>query len=493
MAVTVAVAAATTTGPEETAAPSPTVELPPAEEVAGGREPPSPAEGANEPIMSQPPASLGCEPDGCLVWWTEHIDHRPTAVAGDVLVHEGRDGVVGIDVRTGELLWRRDLPENRPVVTPPYAPHLMVADAGGWVTARGSHLWFRTLSSGEIEGEAHLEDLRITRLERYGSGVLVAGYPSDPPYGPHDERLVLVRNDGEVVWQHEDTRVLDVRTDTPVGVLVDDEHEVAFLDPSGGTDRWRQEAGDAHHFFAGANLVRVTTGPETAALERLQPFDGTLLQRREFDGELQFAFPIGASLLHAVVDDEAHLIDADSLRTREVRPARSFHPGEAPIATRTRDGIAVLWPDAESSDPELLVYGYGAGEPLRIALDRHPGVPQAGWNEIHDLGDGVVRVVLAGAQVIDVDLDAAEAVRVLSPAEGWYTEQGLLAALRGADGDSLEFHGALVLVRADDEPRLVGERGEIHLTGASRVVSSDPLIVHGGAGAMRLDRDLLLP
>ena len=105
----------------------------------------------------------------------------------------------------------------------------------------------------------------------------------------------------------------------------------------------------------------------------------------------------------------------------------------------------------------------------------------------------MVRVVLAGAQVIDVDVGAAEVIRVLSPSEGWYTEQGLLAALRGTDGDSLEFHGALVLVRADGEPRLIGARGEIHLTGASRVVSSDPLIVHGGAGAMRLDRDLLIP
>lgn len=92
------------------------------------------------------------------------------------------------------------------------------------------------------------------------------------------------------------------------------------------------------------------------------------------------------------------------------------------------------------------------------------------------VGDGAVRVVLAGRQVTDVDIDTGELTGL-----GFTVDEAV----------DLAIHCDLVRLGEPGSTTLLGADGTVSVVGASRIASTDPLIVHGGSGAMRIDRDLL--
>lgn len=512
-----------------------------------------------------PPERLGCEPEGCLVWWTDEIDHRPVHVLGDIAVHEGRDELVAVDVVTGAVRWRITHPVDRYGPRPPTEIYhlpttygVLLADEHGLVlhanrysdtdpprqrvpdsaegatgedddlygTARvpGSTLWFVDAQTGRTERRDY-ETLRVTSVTRASTGaLLVYGYDGQA----RASSAHFATDDLTVTWTSRPEAPISARL-SPDGsvLLLIDRDTVSALDVEDLHERWRRP-------LEGGGLLTVDDrvvidGLAGGRLVILDLETGEPVAEHDFDADGAYAsivsprslvdWPNAAGVAISVhAGGRHHLLDPrdGAILTFRSLPPETDEPDLTsmwfrPAAVRTGLGLVVLWPATPATTlPELVVHppdgtslGEGIPVPLTIPIPAVPVFLRNGWEgiELFDLGDGTIRVVFARMHVVDVNLGELPNVaihQVVTSEEltGVDLDDGTPRDAERAyweAGTRLFARGSYIVVR-DDTPRdgttttwLSGPHGRISLRGASQVASIDPLIVHGPAGAMRLD------
>jgi hypothetical protein len=455
-----------------------TVELPAVDELETPR------------MVAEPPPTVGCEPEGCLLWWSDEVDHRPVVVTGDLLVHDGRDELIALDARTGQVVWRHDHPETRPGPSFPQTRDAMLLDEDGLVLARGDHLWFREPGSGEMTSEIHVEGANLHQLERLGDGVLAIGTDSTSP--PHRGVLARIsdRDRGVIQWRRTVGAVVGMvpSPPSPTGtVVVRVDGAVIGLGVSDGGERWRLDRSEPQAVLAESRLA--VRGSDEQEVELVDPTTGEVLRRLRFDHGVR-ALSTAGRMLVVVAGDWTHVVDPDSYRQLDARDVSGSVP--APAGAQVERRTVVLWPTGDHRDGrELAIYGPVGGTVQLIELTIDTDVrPWPAQDRVDDIGDHAVRIVLADQQVIFVDVERGQVLRSLSPSNGWTTPEDDLDPLREIAVETVSVHGTMVALRAASSVRLVTLDGSIELRGATRIASVDPLIVHGGLGAVRLEDEL---
>jgi hypothetical protein len=472
MSVVATVAASVLGSPDDAAltAPDTAVDLPTSSELAGRTE------------RDAPGTRLGCEPVGCERWRSGAVAYRPVVVSDELAVHLGRSEVVGYDVEDGRELWRRPSPEDREVdprssalsdhglaVVWGHAPVPALVEQPGVVS-----LYDAVDGTHRIDIDAGLE--HMYELEWVHDRLVAVGLPTEAPHG--DPVVVGISPNGEIVWRHE-VRQPPLLLPEDAAVLLPREG-VTLIDVADGQTRWQLPGRLASASEPGRELILLD--PQTG-VRVVDPATGRTL-RTIAVGQAVQAEQLGPWIAVAT-PEEVRVHDRDS---GEERFRRTLGTGTTPdgVDRPTRrmpfagvemgERVIVAWTsDLASSEIELATYSLGGRreqtmrvelpEPHLLGLQLHRGDAQS--EIVHVVAHGPT-----GGSVTSVNLDTQEIVehegrRPLS------TRDGLLVA------------------SGDPGLHVMGPGGEITVRHADQLASTDPLIVHGVGGILRLDRDMI--
>lgn len=448
--------------------------------LADVADPPAPPDATADISRTGPSRTrLACEPVGCELWRVDDVSVRPVLVSDAVVVSLGRDEVVGYDTGDGRVLWRFDVPgEINPnaaalsdqglamVITEP--------DGDGTVVAVHDPVDGTRRFDVPVAGAAGSIRTQVAWLEGH---LVVVGSPrtgSEDGDGDGDATRPLVQAfspDGSVVWSRTPTGAALVLDDPPAVLLL--ESGVTRLDPTGGGDRWRAPAPLASLSADGDRLLTLEEASGTVAV--IDFATGATSQSIIVEGARN-AFFLGPWVA-IDVGDELRLHDpADGAELfRRPTDGDDQRPPARPSAVAVGDRVAVMGLDIHEDDGVELATYTSDGE-LEASVDLpfdeppvHPVLLEAAAGDVVHVasrggpGDGLVVTVDLGSQ------------RVIDVQEGRW-------ALR-RDG--------LLLVGVDQGVRLISPHGEMLARHAPHVASTDPLVVHGAGGILRLDADQL--
>ena len=450
----------------------------------GPPDPPDPPQ-STEPtdLQLQPPSDssrterlsprtrLGCAPLGCELWRSEELEHRPALAWRDLLVHIGRRELIGVDTITGRVLWQRDRPVLAPGASPPLVSAHLLDDAG-LAVAYGGRLDLHSGADGTLRASIDLEPVAITDLARRDGSLYAFGRIAG--VGDRRDVVVALTDDGEIRWRRTVDRLLRSRSDTPedAALIADVDGSLVRLRPTDGAAAWRFDIGEAR-VIHDRHLLLVDRVSEIA--EIVHTVTGARQTLPHVTGT-QRAHRLGPWV--ALETPEAlHVIDPEGGRELFVRPE---HP-RPPSALQVGDRMVLAWPppvDGTTIDLEIGIHRLDGTLEATVAVPAPSSNRiQRGWPRLTE-EDSLVRVTVGDGRDI----------ALIDPHEHRIVE------LRHLDADARDqvvSLDGLTTVRRGERLTIHGPSGAMIVRGASRIVSSDPLIVQGEGGTLGLERGLL--
>lgn len=468
-----AVAAVSVLGSPDDAAPMAAdteVELPTPSEVAG----------RTEGDVSR--TRLGCDPVGCERWRSGAVAYRPVVVSDELAVHLGRSELVGYDVEDGRQLWRQPSPEDREV--DPRSSALSgqgLAVVWGEPPAPGSVGQPAVVSVHDPVDGTHRIDIdagleQVYELEWVDDRLVAVGLPTDAPHG--DPVVVGISPTWEIVWRHE-VQQPPLLLPEDGAVLLPGEG-VTLIDVADGQTRWHVRGRLVSASGAGGELIVVDPA---SGVRVVDPATGSTLQTIAVEHAVH-AEQLGPWIAVAT-PEEVRVHDRDSgeeLFRRTLGTGTTPDGADPPALRMPFAGVAVgervivAWTsDLASSEIELVTYGFGGHleqtmtvevpEPHLLGLELHRGDEQS--EIVHVVAHGPTGGSVTSVNLATKEIVVHEGRRPLSTQDG------------------------LVVTSGEPGLHVMGPGGEITVRHADQLASTDPLIVHGVGGILRLDRDII--
>jgi len=419
---------------------------------------------------SFPPPGPSCDTEGCALWRSTVLDHRPLLVNDHTAVQLGLSLLIGVDLDTGQWLWARGHSDPRGV-SPAAALTASHLDDRVLVIAYGHRLRVHAADTGTVLGEVDLGPTRITDIRRHDGQLVVSG----PVPDRDSTRLVGLDDTGQVRFELEVARPIrhaaPARTDTAPLLAVAD-GDLVRVDASDGSVRWRRAIGARQ--VDGTTLFEPATGQVTVVGTR----DGQDLLTLERPGAV--AAGVRGGVLVITHPDRVELHDRGGGAMGEVTVAA---PERTVVDTTGRYVTVATLPAAGTAEPRptirtgrrarggvvLPTVTTSTSVPLPpdaepapvLAMNRPDGLflagPETGWAWVMDRRYGTVT---------DLDLPLLPSTEVV--------------------------HGeGLTLLRDGRQVTVLGAGGSFRVRGVPQVASLDPLLLHGGDGTLRLDRTVV--
>ncbi|MFA9430666.1 hypothetical protein [Egicoccus sp. AB-alg2] len=418
------------------------------------------------------PREDSCFPQGCAAWQVDGVDHRNVWVGDGLVVHASRDGMLALDPHTGEVRWQRPTASD---AAQAWSHDLRGAVGGGLVAvADGPRLLLFDATDGHQRTTTELPFARASELAWLGDRLLVAGGPVGQ--GSQGE-LLVVDVDGAVLGHHVGTPLLQPERHpapplpflaTPAGGI----QRVSLVD---GRVDW-EAAGPYRFAFVGQGGIQAVAD---GRVDRIDADTGEVTGSVATDVH-EGADPFSAAPWVLVEDtDRRTAVDP---ATGEVAFERAFDPDVHRGLLAEPLGRRILGIEVLASGRELLAFVVGADgaieDEARLRLPAGVALADRPLLEVVDVEAGLVDLVLGrGRSVVRLRTD---------PLRVAYERH-----LQVADSAHVDWRGGLTFVRQDGLTRVYGSGGQVELPGSVQVASADPLLVHGGVGLVRVDRDLL--
>jgi hypothetical protein len=420
-----------------------------------------------------------CDREGCAVWRSTAIDQRPLLYEDGLLVHLGGARLVGLDVETGAWLW--DVPHSDPRGIRPAAAFSAVAlDRWALAIAYGTRVRIHDPDTGLISGELEVAPVNISRLSRHDGALVAVGRAR----GDDRVHVLGLGEDGTVRWQRQVDGV--VRSDDLARqpLLVRDDDLLVRLDGRTGGGVWLREVGRSELVTTGQLLV---IDADAGEVRWLDAQDGSVkLTVAATDVRRARAQP---ELLAIATDSSLTVLEPGGRQVNRVGHPRAPAAAVARVGGTTVVGgaAAPAAPAREGGGPRWDRSRLASPVVVPIPRDAPRQVPSTGDEEpepavrLEPVDHRTVRVVFrdgAADALVDVLTGELGERRVHAPA-----------------GEPVLRADGLTFVQASGaELRIVPDTvGGAPLTvrRATQVASTDPLVVHGGAGALLLDRAAL--
>ncbi|MFP4311698.1 MAG: hypothetical protein ACLFS9_06910 [Nitriliruptoraceae bacterium] len=421
---------------------------------------------------SFPPSAPTCDTEGCALWRSTVLDHRPLLVNDRLAIQLGLSLLIAVEVDTGEWRWARGHNDPRGI-SPAAALTASYLDDRVLVIAYGHLLRIHAASTGAILAEVDLGPTQITGIRRHDGQLVASG-----PAGDHDEpaaRLIGLDDAGQVRFDVEVERPLrqaaPARTATaPLLAIVDD--DLVRLDATDGAVRWRRPLEGRQ--VDGATLLDPPSGEVTVVDTR----DGGDLLTLRRDGAI--AAGVRGGVLVITSPDRVELHDREGDPMGEVAVAA---PERTIVDTTGRYVTVATLPAPDAAEPRPTIRtgrraSGGMPLPTVTAATSVPLPPGLDPAPVHAMSraDGLL---LAGPD----------------PRWAWVMDRrsGTVATwdLPLLESTEVEHADGLTLLRDGRQVTVLGAGGSFRVRGAPQVASLDPLLLHGGAGTLGLDRTLL--
>lgn len=421
---------------------------------------------------SFPPPAPTCDTEGCALWRSTVLDHRPLLVNDREAIQLGLDLLIAVDLDTGAWRWARGHNDPRGV-SPAAALTASYLDDGTLVIAYGHNLRLHAADTGSVEAEVDLWPTQITDIRRHDGQLVVSGPARDRERD--GTRLVGLDDTGQVRFDLEVSR--PIRQAAPAltttgPLLAVTGGDLVRIDATDGSVRWRRTIDGRQ--MDGTTLLDPATGEVTV----IGTVDGQDLLTLDRFGAI--AAGVRGGVLAITFPDRVELHDRDGAPIGELpvtAPERTVIDATAryvtvatlpelgataprpTIRTGHRERGGVLLPSVTTSTSVPLPPDLQPAPVL--AMRRADGLvlagPDASWAWVMDRRDGTLT---------DLDLPLLPTTEV-----------------EHADG--------LTLLRDGRQVTVVGAGGSFRARGVPQVASLDPLLLHGGAGTLRLDRTLV--
>jgi hypothetical protein len=421
-----------------------------------------------------------CDRAGCAIWRSTAIDQRPLLYEDGVLVHLGGARLVGLDVATGAWLW--DVPHSDPRGIRPAAAFSAVAlDRWALAIAYGTRVRIHDPDTGLISGELEVAPVNISALSRHDGALVAVGRVR----GDDRAHVLGLGEDGTVRWQRQVDAV--VRSDglARQPLLVRDDDLLVRLDGRTGGGVW---------LLRGLGGAEVVTAGQLVVIDRdagevrwLDAQDGSVkLTVEATDVRRATAQP---ELLTVATDTSIRVIEPDGTQVDRVGHPRAPAAAVLRVAGTT---VVALPPAPGVTDVEGEVQLWDRG---RLASPVVVPIPRDAPPEVTSVeGEGPeweVRLEQADHRTVRVIFRDGAADALVDVLTGGITERRVHAT---AGEPVVRADGLTFVQTSGAELRIVPDTvGAAPLTvrRATQVASTDPLVVHGGAGALLLDRGAL--
>ncbi len=415
-------------------------------------------------------APTPCFPGGCPVWVADEVDHRNVWVGDDLAVHAGRSGLLGIDLDTGAVRWRRPGGDATAAFPWHYAVQAAV-DRDGVAVVDDRVLRVHDPLDGRPRGELVLPFERLHDL-RWSEGVLQVTGGGWQAAGP--DVLLFVSADATLQHAEEGLDGVALLDEDTLLTLDGDRQRLRLRGASDGAVRW-ESAGRSVWATVGATVVHAID--DDGAVTSVDRATGAQLATTGVEGHDR-PEPL----------DDWLLVRTDEGRTL-VDPRAGSEPVRLPPAPRRTPGAAVA-----VQDRVVFAEVTAGGDLAVVAADRDGG----GASELLVAGDDldarsrvedhVLQVPDAPSDVVDVVLGGGRVLVRLSvdPLEVVAVDRRELPT-----GAQVAWHDGVTLVRHAGVTRVLGTAGSVELPGTVEVAATDPLLLHGSPGLLRLDRRTL--
>lgn len=438
-------------------------------------------------------SNMACAPPGCEVWRFDDPVGPGVVASDELVVHSVGDRVSGEemvarDAADGRELWRRPAPgrvSQNPQVTALSGHGLALvtgarSEPGNETAPEDAPPRVRLSVHDPLDGshrfDVQLDAEIVVGVDWIGQHLVVQTATPERQEG----NVAAFSPGGELLWEHEAAGHLELLPDGQT-LLERGEQRVRRIGVEDGEVAWevagsvagRPDPEDGLLVFDGrAGHVRV-----------VDVVDGTTRTTVVSEGA-DTAADLGPWVL-VLHEGELRVHDRSSgqvLFTQE-RGAGGLDAGPMRMASATRvgDRVVVAWEGYGTRDDglELEVRGRDGDLERTLVVPEPDGageVPARGPVGLHHLTPdrAVVLVSAPGSTdtVVAVDIPSGEVLRRWS-------------------GMPVVHRGDLLALRREDGLSLLGPRGEVRVEHVGQVASTDPLVVYGVGGLMRLDRSLV--
>lgn len=421
-----------------------------------------------------PPSEPTCDTDGCAIWRSTVLDHRPLLVNDRLAVHLGLELLVAADLDTGRWRWSRGHSDPRGV-SPAAALTAYHLDERTLVIAYGHRLRLHAADTGRVLGEVDLSPTQVTDIRRHDGQLVVTGEVRGSD-GPRT-RVVGLDDAGRVRFDLEVTRPIREqapaeRTTAPLLAIAGG--DLVRFDATTGTERWRQTLDGRQ--VDGTTLLDLDTGEVTVHSTR----DGRELLRLVRPGAT--AAGVRGGVLVVSYADRVELSDRDGTALGDVEVALE----RTVVDTTSRQVIVATLPAGDEADPQP-----------QVRIGRRTGA-RGGLASLPSVGDVATVPLPPGREPAEVRvMRRADGVVIAGPRADWaWVVDTATAAATRLDLQLLPSsaigHGqGLTIVRDGQRLTVMGASGSFAVRGVTQVASLDPLLVHGGSGTLLLDRSLV--
>ncbi len=430
-----------------------------------------PGSAAVAPAGGDPLGPPTCDRDGCARWRSTIIDHRPLVVNDELAIHLGLELLIAIDLDTGAWEWSRGHDDPRGV-SPAAAFTAVHLDDEVLAIAYGREVRIHDASTGRLLGGVATDGPQISSIRRHDGHLVAAAHVTGPDRG--NQRLLGLTDDGEVRFQLQVDRIVREPDRFLAGqqpLLVVRDGRLEYINTVDGSVAW-------HRPLDGEQIDGTTVlDPGTGRLAVLEFHDGRARMARTAPGAI--AAGVRQGLVVVTHPDRIELFERDGSRLGEVAiddPARTV------LAATSRNVVVATLPAPGSAQGPEVTIGRRTGGVMPLpTIDRGVHVPLPPGQRPAEVtamsrSDGVV---LAGP-------DPEHAWLVSTDGSGIRP----LTLDVGPD-DEVAHRDGLSFVRGDGRIRVIGPDGSVTAERTRQVASTDPLLVHGGEGALLLDRALL--
>jgi hypothetical protein len=421
---------------------------------------------------SFPPSAPSCDTEGCALWRSTVLDQRPLLVNDRVAIQLGLELLIAVDLDTGQWLWSRGHNDPRGV-SPAAAMTASYLDDRTLVIAYGHRLRLHAADTGSVLGEVDLAPTQITDIRRHDGQLVVSGDTRDRE--APGTRMVGLDDTGQVRFDVEVARPIRHAAPaltTTAPLLAVTGGDLVRLDATDGSERWRRPVDGRQ--LDGTTLLETTTGEVTVVGTR----DGRDLLTLQRPGAV--AAGVRGGVLIVTYPDRVELHDRDGVAMGEITVTA---PERTVVATTGRLVIVATLPAPGASAPQPTIRigrraSGGLALPTVTALASVPLPPDVDPAPVLAMSrpDGLL---LAGPE----------------PGWAWVMDRvgGTVTELDLPLLPSTEVHhgAGITLLRDGRQVTVLGAGGSFRAREVPQVASLDPLLLHGGAGTLRLDRTLV--
>jgi len=433
-----------------------------------------PGRAAEQPAGSPDTAPAPtCDADGCAHWRSTVLDHQPILVSDGRLVQVRFEEIVAVDDATGRWLWRHSHDDMR-MWDPTQVVTAFHVDDRTVALAYGTRVRIHAAATGTVLGEVDVGPTRVNDLRRHDGQLLASG--RQRVQGATGLRVIGLNDRAEIRFSAEvDALLREERqvTSTTAPLLAVIDGRLARLDATDGRVRWQRE-------LAGRRVDGTTLlDPDTGEVAVISTRDGSELLTRTRPGAV--AAGVRDGVLVITMEDRVELHDRDGTALGAVAVTE---PGRTVVAATGRRIVVAELP--------------AGGASQRTALTLRTGRRAGGATALPTVTSAATAPLPPDHRPDTVEVMRRSDGLVLSgpdPRDAWLVDPTTVTAtpldLPEAPTREVVHRDGISLIRDGTRLHIMGAAGRFTVERATQIATTDPLIVHGVHGTLRLNRDLV--